>query len=132
MGEALCHCFHKCKEVLEIVWSLYNKVISFGFSNGNCACIAHFLPAYAFNCMFVLNKYAWVINAFILSRLVYSLSLYFGISQALLSHLQLVHYNSLLLTGTCKGDHISPSLGSFTLASSTFMNWRFYLLFLSL
>lgn len=132
MGEALCHCFHKCKEVLEIVWSLYNKVISFGFSNGNCACIAHFYQhIILIACLYWTNMHEWLTHLF-----------YPGLSTVSVFILALARLYSLifsLFTTTLYSwqAHVKVTifllvLGSFTLASSMFMNWRFYLLFLSL
>ncbi len=54
-----------------------------------------------------------VIHTFILSRLDYCNSLYFGISQTALSHLQLVQNAAArLLSGVKKREHITPILRS--------------------
>jgi len=54
-----------------------------------------------------------VINVFITTRLDYCNSLYFGVSQPSLSHLQLVKNAAAhLLTDTRKREHITPVLAS--------------------
>ena len=60
------------------------------------------------------NNFEILIHAFITTRLYYCNALYFGMSQTLLSQLQLVQNTAAhLLTGTKKHEHITPVWASF-------------------
>lgn len=60
-----------------------------------------------------LHHFEILIHAFVTTRLDYCNALQIGISQSLLTHLQMVqHAAARLLTGSWKYDHISPTLAA--------------------
>ncbi len=86
-------------------WILRNKLVQWSNQGSSIYCLSKIKS------LLSVKQFEQIIHLFVLSRLDYCNSLYYGISQSFIMHLQMVHNAAArLMTGSRRFDRISPIL----------------------